>query len=227
MTARYRILGEAVAPCRCGGVAARPDRDGPEQCCIRAKELSSLAAPARPEHRLRGRRGRWLLRHASDSQTRLQAAANRAACKHFGDSCSRDKAGLSADPAEDSTASRPEMRACSELRVACRRTGLPCIHIRAGVGGTPLAWPLVSRMRLRDGAGDEVLTLLILARKRSPRPARTAPSDVAKAHRARLGRHGLDGRHRAERGGPQEPAAGGGGQEGPRLHRTLVIAGLS
>ena len=47
---------------------------------------------------------------------RLQAAADRAACKHFGDSCSRDTAGLSADPAQDSTASRPEMRVCGEQR---------------------------------------------------------------------------------------------------------------
>jgi hypothetical protein len=38
-------------------------------------------------------RRRWLLRHATDSQVRLQVAAHRVASKHFGDSCSRGKAG--------------------------------------------------------------------------------------------------------------------------------------
>ncbi len=49
---------------------------------------------------------------------RLQVVAGRAASKHFGDSGSRDKAGLSADPAEDSTAGPPEMRACGKEQVA-------------------------------------------------------------------------------------------------------------
>ena len=51
------------------------------------------AAPFRPEHQRRGRRGRRLLRHASESQGRLQVAAGRAASKHFGDSRSRGKEG--------------------------------------------------------------------------------------------------------------------------------------
>jgi nitrite reductase/ring-hydroxylating ferredoxin subunit/uncharacterized membrane protein len=49
VTARCRSLEKRSPRCRCGGMAARPDRAGPEQCCIRAKERSSLAAPARPK----------------------------------------------------------------------------------------------------------------------------------------------------------------------------------
>ena len=73
----------------------------------RARRAGAKPAPFRPSRQRRSRRGRWLLRHASDSQMRLQAAPDRAASKHFGDSCSGDKAGLSADPAEDSTAGSP------------------------------------------------------------------------------------------------------------------------
>ena len=86
--------------------------------------------------------GRWLLPHASDSQTRLQAAADRAACKHFGDSCSRDKAGLSADPAEDSTASRPEMRACGESQGADELATGHLLPSHRGIRGHSLAHPL-------------------------------------------------------------------------------------
>ena len=83
---------------------------------------------------------------------RLQAAADRAACKHSGDSCSRDKAGLSADPAEDSTASRPEMRACGEEQVDGRPSLVTCFRVGAVVqaGGETNGirrrdWPVVSR----------------------------------------------------------------------------------
>jgi hypothetical protein len=51
VTARCRSLEKRSPRCRCGGMAARPDRAGPEQCCIRAKERSSLAAPARPREK--------------------------------------------------------------------------------------------------------------------------------------------------------------------------------
>ena len=42
------------------------------------------AAACRPEHQRRGRRGRWLLRYGSDSQVRLQVAADRLESKHNG-----------------------------------------------------------------------------------------------------------------------------------------------
>ena len=50
-------------------------------------------AGCRPiQQRRRPRRG-WLLGHASDSQVRLQAAAERAASKHIGNSRNRGNAG--------------------------------------------------------------------------------------------------------------------------------------
>ena len=92
------------------------------------------AAPTRPEHQRRGRRGRWLLRPASDSQMGLQAAADRAASEHFGDSCSRDKAGLSADPAEDSTAGRPEVALVANRRSAPISARRPVAQSKRGYG---------------------------------------------------------------------------------------------
>ena len=52
-----------------------------------------VAVPRRSEHQRRGRR-RWrLLRHASDSQIRLQVTADRVASKHFGRTRNRGKGG--------------------------------------------------------------------------------------------------------------------------------------
>jgi hypothetical protein len=50
-----------------------------------------------PIRQRRGRRRRWLLRHASERQVRLQFAADRAASKHFRDSRNRGKAGPRTD----------------------------------------------------------------------------------------------------------------------------------
>ena len=53
-----------------------------QKLCTSGGAGSLLAC--RPKHQRRGRRGRWLIRHGSDSQVRLQVAADRLESKHNG-----------------------------------------------------------------------------------------------------------------------------------------------
>lgn len=57
------------------------------------QQAAGETAAFRPEHQRRVHRRRRLLRQASDSQARLQVTADRAASKHFGDTCTRGKGG--------------------------------------------------------------------------------------------------------------------------------------
>ena len=74
-------------------------RTGIEGRRFTGKRQRRISAPPRPEHQRRGRRRQSLLRHASDSQVRLQVAADRTASKHFGRSRNRGNAGPRADAA--------------------------------------------------------------------------------------------------------------------------------
>ena len=53
VTRHCRFLEKRGRRCRCRGVPARLDLDAPGKCCIRTKQLSSLAAPARPSQQSR------------------------------------------------------------------------------------------------------------------------------------------------------------------------------
>jgi hypothetical protein len=68
----------AAGTCRHSSAPASPGRGRLGYAAGRA------ASADRPEHQRRGRRGRWLLRHGSDSQVRLQVAADRLESKHNG-----------------------------------------------------------------------------------------------------------------------------------------------
>jgi hypothetical protein len=74
-----------------------------------SRDSDETAGP-RPIQQRRGRRRWGLLPHASDSQGRLQLAADRAASKRFGDSRNRGKAGLGARrPAAERVDDAPDL----------------------------------------------------------------------------------------------------------------------
>lgn len=73
----------------------------PARCCSSTGEASRESGGRRPEHQRRGRRRPLLLRFASDSEVRLQVAADRASSKHFGLPIAERRAGVVAVTARE------------------------------------------------------------------------------------------------------------------------------
>lgn len=83
-------------------------------CCIPPKDQPGRTIPVRPSHQRRGRRRRWLLRHASGSHVRLQVSVNRAASKHAACPATTEKQGQRCAGHRAASVDGPGMRTFGE-----------------------------------------------------------------------------------------------------------------